>query len=96
MTWKQSIQGGIRVWSDSERAICADRSGVLCVLSHRRSWWFGDHASVMAAMPLLNADERQPLLEAWAHHLSAASEDAQRESIITRETSPVELPRRLS
>ena len=95
MTWKQSIQGGIRVWTDSERAICADRSGVLCVLSHRRSWWFGDHASVMAAMPLLNDDERQPVLEAWAHHLSSAA-DAQRESILVRETSPVDLPRTLS
>ena len=95
MTWKQSIQGGIRVWTDSERAICADRSGVLCVLSHRRSWWFGDHASVMEAMPLLNADERQPVLEAWAHHLASA-EEPQRESILVRETSPVELPRGLS
>jgi hypothetical protein len=95
MTFKQSTQGGIRVWADGARRICADRSGVMCVLSHRRAWWFGDDASIMTALPLLNADERQPVLEAWAHHLASA-EEPQRESIITRETSPVELPRGLS
>lgn len=95
MTWKQSVQGSVRVWADGARRICADRSGVMCVLSHRRAWWFGDDAGIMTALPLLNADERPPLLEAWAHHLASA-EDQPRESIITRDTSPVELPRRLS
>jgi len=87
--WKVSHQGSIKNWKSGPKSVSADASGVMAILSTRRCHYWREPSDIMAALALMNDEDRPPCLEAWAHHL-AAREEAEREPVpVVEEREPL-------